>query len=273
MNFEREYLWIVDYIINNGKPVPSRAGYTWSVVGVQFRIGCLTSGFFPLLTTRKMYYKSVLGELAAFLRGATTLAEFKAFGCNYWDANAAAWPANSKRKPEDYEVGRIYGAQWVNWAYSVNQLDKLVAGIKRDPFSRRHIVTAWAPHELDEMCLPPCHIFFQCFVREDKLSMTVYMRSVDMCLGLPADVVLYATLLLLLCNETALEPGELVFMCGDAHVYRNHVDAALEQIQRKVLAPPRYKLSHTATLKNFVPDHLEISNYNCKEAINYELNV
>ncbi len=273
MSFEQDYLELVERVINTGEFVPSRAGYAWSITGAQLRIGCLADGLFPLLTTRKIYYRPVLGELATFLRGATMVAEFKAFGCNYWDANAAAWPANSGRKPEDYEVGRIYGAQWVNWTNSINQLDKLVDSIKLDPSSRRHIVTAWAPHELDAMCLPPCHIFFQCFVREKQLSMIVYMRSVDVCLGLPADIVLYATLLLLLCNETALEPGELVFMLGDAHVYHNHVDQAQEQAKRLAYTAPRYKLSSTATLKDFIPDDLEISNYNFREAINYELNV
>ena len=273
MSFERGYLRLIEDILLNGIPAPSRAGPTRSVFGRQLRIPDLADGFFPLLTTRKIHYRPVLGELAAFLRGATKLSTFKEFGCNYWDANASTWPVNFNKHPAAWEVGRIYGSQWRAWRGWKDQLAELVEGLKTDPHSRRHVVTAWAPDALDKMCLPPCHILFQCYVRDHRLSMLVYMRSVDVCLGLPSDIALYAALLLILCNETDYRPGDLVFMLGDAHIYQNHESAAEVQLEQMIKALPTYELNPTATIDTFLPSDLSILNYNPGRPINYELNV
>ena len=221
MSFEQGYMKLLEDVQQYGEMRPSRAGNTIGVFGAKLEIASLAFGDFPLLTARKMFYKPVLGELAAFLLGATDVAVFKMFGCNYWDANAAVWSGNLGCPVEEHEVGQIYGAKWRDF-HGVDQIRKLVDGINSDPHSRRHLITAYDPSETYQ-CLPPCHLMAQFSVRSDNsLDCIVYMRSVDLCLGLPSDVILYAALLILVAKETDCSCGVLTFMFGDAHIYENH---------------------------------------------------
>lgn len=271
--FEDDYRDLLREVVCLGEKRPSRVGSTVSVFGTALRIDCLKHGRFPLLTQRKLFPAGVLGELAAFLRGATTVAEFKEFGCNYWDDNAAKWHVNEGVEPALHVVGEIYGYQWRRWGHGVDQLANLIKGIRNDPYSRRHLLTTYNPEALDDMCLPPCHLLAQYNVRTDQhVDCIVTMRSVDVCLGLPSDIILYATLLLLVCADTKLKPGNLIFMMGDTHMYLNHLGAAHEQINRPMHALPTFKLADNVGTNYFVPSDLEILNYNHEGAIKYELN-
>jgi len=272
--FETSYVKLVSQVIQHGERRQSRAGDTRSIFGTALRIDCLAHGLFPILTQRKIFTGGVLGELTAFLRGTTDLKTFKDFGCNYWDANAAAWAPNKDKVLDDMSVGQIYGYFWRNWAEQLDQVATLVKSLKADPFSRRHLLTTYSPDRLDKGALPPCHLLTQYNVRTSKhLDCSVTMRSVDLCLGLPSDIILYATLLLLLCNETGYTPGVLTFMLGDTHVYCNHIDVFQEHAQRPMHQLPRFKLSPTATTNNFVPADFELVDYKNSGVLNYEFNV
>lgn len=275
MTWETEYLKLLARVLTYGETRDSRAGPTLSKFGETIFIPALNSGNFPLLTTRRVYPMGVFGELAAFLRGATTVAEFEKFGCNYWRANAEAWDANEGAEPDKLRVGRIYGAQWRDWMEDgYDQIYQLVRGLKENPTGRRHVVTAWNPMEQIFMCLPPCHIMFQCYVRHKiHLDLQVYMRSVDVCVGLPSDIILYAMLLLLIAHDTDLLPGNLQFVFGDTHVYKNHVDQAYEQLRRTPYVAPEYFLVADTSLDTFIPSDMSISSYTPHKAIKYEFNV
>jgi thymidylate synthase len=269
--YETTYLNILKTVLAEGERRPSRAGNVLGTFGIVFTVNCREE--FNLLTTRQIFYKPVLGELAAFLSGRDDLQTFKRFGCHYWNANAGAWKKNKGVPPIDQRVGRIYGVQWRNWGYEIDQLAELIEGLQVNPFNRRHIVTAWNPTDRDDMCLPPCHIMFQCYVSEGELHMQVYMRSVDLCLGLPSDVVLYQTLLLILANECELRPGNLTMVLGDAHIYENHIELAKAQLKREPWDLPAFKLNRDTGIDSFRPEDLTIVGYDHEPAIAYPLNV
>ena len=273
--FEQDYIKLVSKVLASGEVRTSRAGPTVSLFGTTLTIDCLEKGRFPILTQRKIFTGGILGEEAAFLRGATDLKTFKDFGCNYWDANAAAWAPNKDVPVEKQYVGRVYGAQWRAWIGDcgmVDQMAMLVEGLRSNPTSRRHLLTTYNPAELDEMCLPPCHLLAQFNVRTDKhLDCIVTMRSVDLCLGLPSDIILYAVLLLILCSETGYRPGKLTFMLGDTHVYQNHVTTFQVHAQRPMHKLPMYAL-RTCTIDNFLPTDLRLSNYQHSGVLSYVFN-
>lgn len=260
-NFEADYVNLVSTVITAGDFRSTRAGPTLSMFGTTLQIDCLENGLFPILTQRKIHLQGILGELAAFLRGATDLQTFKDFGCNYWNMNAAEWAPNKGVDPKLQYVGRIYGAQWRTWESKLDQLYALVQNLKSDPGSRRHLLTTYNPAELDVACLPPCHLLAQYNVRKDKLDCIVYMRSVDLCVGLPSDVILYATLLLVLCNETGYTPGKLTFMLADTHVYLNHVDQFQIHAAKPMHDLPGFALRGEAGINAFVPEDLNLLNY------------
>ena len=276
-HFELDYCKLVSNVLEHGDVRPSRAGETISVFGAMLTIDCLRQGYFPILTQRKIFTQGVLGELDAFLQGAEDLQSFKAAGCNYWDANAAAWTPNKDVDPRMQRVGRIYGAQWRYWTgedHTYDQLESLVRSLQQEPFSRRHLLTTYNPAELHDACLPPCHLLAQFNVRTDKhLDCIVTMRSVDLCLGLPSDIILYATLMLLLCNETGYTPGKLTFMMGDAHVYQNHAEVFQVHMQRPMHELPTFKLKASASINNFEADDLELNNYTHSGVLSYGFNV
>jgi thymidylate synthase len=274
-DYEAQYRALVDCVAQAGEKRTSRAGNTKSIFGTILRIDSLRKGVFPILTARKIFYKPVLGELAAFLRGATDLALFKEYGCNYWDANAEAWSQNDGLPQHLQSVGQIYGAQWRDWAGlgSTDQIKNLIDSIWDNPTGRRHLLTTYDPSETWQ-CLPPCHLLAQFNVTNDgHLDCCVYMRSVDLCLGLPSDVILYATLLLLIAQQTRLAPGNLTFMMGDTHIYENHLEVWEVQRMEQCWDLPLYKLHSSATVDTFYPEQLQLLDYHHGEKLVYPFNV
>lgn len=272
--FDDLYLELVNNVLETGAKRQTRAGPTRQLFGASIKIDTLRQGRFPILTSRKIFYKPVFGELAAFLRGATDLQTFKDFGCNYWDANAEAWHKNRTKDTDEIvlhpNVGRIYGAQWRSFGYGgLDQIDQLISSLKNEPNSRRHLLTTYDPDEL-EQCLPPCHLLAQFNVTNDSyLDCIVYMRSVDLCLGLPSDIILYATLILLVSQETGYKPGTLTFMLGDTHIYENHIDGFKKQLIGPIFDLPKWELSTEATIDNFEPKHLNLIDYQHGDKIEY----
>jgi len=227
---------------------------------------------FPILTTRKIFWKPVLGELAAFLRGATDLKTFQELGCNYWDANAASWYDNAGIPKENWNVGNIYGVKWRNF-HGRNQLRDLVHGLKTEPTSRRHVLTTWDPSETWQ-CLPPCHLLAQFNVSNDGyLDCIVYMRSVDLCLGLPSDIILYAALTILVAHECGYKPGSLTFFTGDTHIYKNHIETFYRQLSSPEHPLPVWYLNEETSLNAFLPEHLNLVCYQHGDKLEYPFSV
>ncbi|PZO52733.1 MAG: thymidylate synthase [Alphaproteobacteria bacterium] len=225
------YLGLLDDILQNGIDRGDRTGTgTRSVFGRQLRFD-LSAGF-PLLTTKKVHLKSIILELLWFLRGDSNVRWLQEQGVTIWDE----W-AN-----EEGELGPVYGKQWRSWetkdGRAIDQIANVVAAIRTNPNSRRHIVSAWNPAEVDQMALPPCHCLFQFFVADGKLSCQLYQRSADVFLGVPFNIASYALLTQMMAQVTGLEPGEFVHTFGDAHLYHNHFDQARLQLTRTPYAPP-----------------------------------
>jgi len=272
MSFEIAYKRLLHAVLDEGLVKNTRNGPTLQTFGKMITIRDLKLGKFPILTSRKMFYKPVLGELAAFLRGATLLQTFKHFGCNYWDANANAWSYNKGRPESQKEIGNLYGAKWREYN-GVDQLARLVQGLIDDPMSRRHVLTTFDPSETYQ-CLPPCHLLaqFNCTGGGD-LDCVVYMRSVDLIHGLPSDIILYAALMVIVANQIGGAPGKLVFALGDAHIYENHQKLIYEYLERQSLDLPYYTFNKKATIDTFIPDDLDVLEYKHGERIDFPFNV
>ena len=226
------YLGLLDDILKNGVDRGDRTGTgTRGVFGRQLRFD-LSQGF-PLLTTKKLHLKSIILELLWFLRGDSNVRWLQEQGVTIWDE----W-AN-----EEGELGPVYGKQWLSWERKdgrvIDQIANVVAAIKTNPNSRRHIVSAWNPAEVDQMALPPCHCLFQFFVADGNLSCQLYQRSADVFLGVPFNIASYALLTQMMAQVTGLQPGEFVHTFGDAHLYHNHFDQARLQLTRTPYPPPQ----------------------------------
>jgi thymidylate synthase len=269
---DKAYNQLAQWVLNTGYTRPSRVGDTISLPGTQLVLPNVCDEF-PIITTRKVFIKGIIGELAAFLQGATKLQDFKSFGCNYWDKNAGEWTPNKNKPETEWEVGRVYGAQWRSWGpLGMDQLAVLISGLMNDKYGRRHILTTWNPGELTKMCLPPCHLLAQFYAREEHLDCIVYMRSVDIALGLPSDMVLYGALLMLVAKDVGLKAGSLTFQFGDAHIYAAHVEALTKQLQ--LVSPTREitgELAENTSSFDFDPSQFSLNNYNPLEPIQYEL--
>lgn len=253
-NIEKQYQGILRKLVLYGKEKGDRTGTgTLSYFGDQIRHN-MKDGF-PLLTTKKMAVKTMMTELKWFLKGRTDIQYLKDNNCKIWDGDY------EKSGRTDGQLGPIYGKQWRNWVsqkfnvakgegylLEIDQIAKLIVDIKNNPDSRRLMVSAWNVGELDEMTLPPCHYGFQCYVQDGKLSLMWNQRSVDSFLGLPFNIASYATLLLLLCEQTGLEAGELIGNLGDVHLYKNHIQQAKEQIVREPFSLPTIELSNVDIL-------------------------
>jgi thymidylate synthase len=241
---ERQYLDLLADILANGVRREDRTGVgTLGVFGRQLRFD-LSKGF-PLLTTKTLHRKSIVVELLWFLRGETNIAWLKENGVSIWDEWADA----------DGELGPVYGKQWRSWAAPdgrvIDQIANVVGGLKTNPNSRRHIVAAWNPADIDDMALPPCHCLFQFFVAEGKLSCQLYQRSADVFLGVPFNIASYALLTHMMAKVTGLEPGDFILTLGDAHLYLNHLDQVREQLAREPLPLPRLELADKTDLFAF----------------------
>jgi len=224
-NIMKQYLSLLQYIMDHGTLKGDRTGTgTKSVFGYQMRFD-LGEGF-PLLTTKKLHLKSIIYELLWFLKGDTNIHYLHEHGVTIWDEWAGP----------DGELGPVYGHQWRSWPIpdgkSIDQISLLIEGIKTNPDSRRHIVSAWNPAEIDKMALPPCHALFQFYVANDKLSCQLYQRSADVFLGVPFNIASYALLTMMVAQVCGLVPGEFVHSFGDAHIYINHFEQVKEQLSR-----------------------------------------
>lgn len=270
---------LVQKILRLGERRPSRAGDTYSLFGESFTVD-LELGF-PLLHGRKMFVKPVIGELAAMFKGPKHVNDFKSMGCNYWDS----WGAKQGdclydgEEANGGELNLDYGNAWIDFN-GVNQLEVLAETLVKNPLDRRMIVTGWRPDRLKELSLPCCHMLYQFYVREGKyIDMVWYQRSVDTMVGLPSDVVLAATWLIVLANQVKLQPGRVTMMLGDTHIYVNHIAGVTEYLRAvsKHVKPERqrvsYYLDRSASMFNFHPDMLDLHNYNPAPAIKFELNV
>ncbi|PVM93091.1 thymidylate synthase [Caulobacter radicis] len=251
---ERQYLALLADILDNGVERGDRTGTgTKGVFGRQIRFD-LAKGF-PVLTTKKLHLRSIIIELLWFLKGETNIAYLKDNGVRIWDEWA----------DENGELGPVYGKQWRSWAapngQSIDQIVNLVEGLKTNPNSRRHIVSAWNPADVEDMALPPCHCLFQFFVADGKLSCQLYQRSADVFLGVPFNIASYALLTLMVAKVVGLQPGEFVHTFGDAHLYLNHLDQAREQLTREPYAFPTMKIADKADLFAFEYEDFTLEGY------------
>lgn len=256
------YLDLLQDILHNGVPRKGRNGNTISLFGTQLRFN-LREGF-PAVTTKKLAFRAVKAELLGFLRGYTHAEQFEALGANIWTANAEAWG-------RDGELGRIYGVQWREWQTlegSIDQLDNVISQIQTNPYSRRLVVSAWNPSELDEMALPPCHVFFQFYVADGTLSLQMYQRSADMFLGVPFNIASYALLLSMVSQVTNLTPKELILTFGDAHIYEAHLSQVKQQLLRVPRPLPILVLNpNVKSIDNFKMQDILLTNYHHHDSI------
>jgi len=233
---EQAYLDLMRHVLERGHPKSDRTGTgTRSTFGWQMRFDLADR--FPLLTTKKLHVKSIVYELLWFLRGDTNVRWLQERGVTIWDEWA----------DQDGNLGPVYGYQWRSWpagdGRTIDQIARVVESIRARPDSRRHLVTAWNPADVDRMALPPCHALFQFYVAEGRLSCQLYQRSADIFLGVPFNIASYALLTLMIAQVTGLKPGDFVLTLGDAHLYLNHLDQAREQLARAPRPLPRLRLN------------------------------
>lgn len=263
---EKGYQQLLLDVLNTGIARPDRTGTgATSVFGRQITFED-AENHFPLFTSRKIFTKGVIGELCGFLRGAMSTQELAEFGCNYW----SAWAFDRKEE----NLGPIYGAQWRSFnGAGVDQITDLIKNLKDDPCSRRHLVSCWNPQELDDMALPPCFDSFQVYVgNDDTLHMIVRMRSSDLVIGLPSDVLFHALLLKLIAQEVGLHAGDLTFQLGDAHIYNNHLEQARLVATRKLYPPCTATIDDVLTVE-VEPGDITIENYQHNDPVHLELSL
>ncbi len=257
-----QYLSGLRCILESGVDREGRNGVTRAVFGMQMRYD-LGAGF-PAVTTKRLAFRSVKAELLGFLRGYDHAAQFEKLGTRIWNANAEAWGRGGS-------LGRIYGVQWRQWQTAdgtIDQLGGVIEQIRQQPHSRRHVVTAWNPGELEQMALEPCHVLYQFFVAEGKLSLQTYLRSCDMFLGVPFNIASYALLLHIVAQVTGLVPGDFVLTLGDAHIYAEHFDAVRTQLEREPYPLPRLLLDpNVRCIDDFKMQHIRLEGYQHHETI------
>ncbi|MFC0235751.1 thymidylate synthase [Fictibacillus phosphorivorans] len=251
----KQYLDFLQDILHNGTKKEDRTGTgTVSVFGRQMRFD-LQKGF-PLVTTKKLHLKSIIHELLWFLKGDTNIAYLKENGVRIWDEWA----------DEDGNLGPVYGHQWRSWSApngeTIDQISNVIEDIKKNPDSRRLIVSAWNPSDIPNMALPPCHLLFQFYVGDGKLSCQLYQRSADSFLGVPFNIASYALLTMMVAQVTGLKPGEFVHTVGDAHIYTNHLEQVELQLTREPKPLPKMKINPNVTsIFDFTYDDFELVDY------------
>jgi thymidylate synthase len=251
----RQYLDLLDHVLKNGVEKKDRTGTgTISVFGHQMRFD-LEEGF-PVLTTKKLHLKSIIYELLWFLSGDTNVKYLQDHGVRIWNEWA----------DKDGNLGHIYGYQWRSWPTPnggyIDQIGQVVEGIKKYPDSRRLIVSAWNVGELDQMNLPPCHLLFQFYVANGKLSCQLYQRSCDVFLGVPFNIASYALLTMMMAQVTGLKPGDFVWTGGDVHIYQNHLDQVKLQLSREPKKLPQMRINpEVRSIFGFKYEDFELINY------------
>jgi len=257
----RQYHDLLRLVLEQGEPRSDRTGVgTLSIFGAQARFDLRKN--FPLLTTKKLHLKSIIYELLWFLRGDTNVRYLNEHSVTIWDEWA----------DEHGNLGRVYGAQWRDWrganGVRVDQIDNVISEIKKNPQSRRLIVNAWNPAEIDQMALPPCHVLFQFYVQDGELSCQLYQRSADLFLGVPFNIASYALLTLMVAQVVDLRPGDFVHTFGDLHLYQNHLEQAREQLTRDCRSLPRLKLNPAIkNIRDFKFEDFELVGYEPHPAI------
>ncbi|MFP3812274.1 thymidylate synthase [Bacillus sp. MM09(2025)] len=263
----KQYKELCRHVLQHGDEKGDRTGTgTISTFGYQMRFD-LQEGF-PLLTTKKLHLKSIIHELLWFLKGDTNVKYLQENGVRIWNEWA----------DENGELGRVYGAQWRSWASgdgeTVDQITKLIHDIEHNPNSRRLIVSAWNPGEIDQMALPPCHCLFQFYVSNGKLSCQLYQRSADIFLGVPFNIASYALLTMMIAKVTNLEPGEFVHTLGDAHIYQNHLPQVNMQLEREERTLPQLRIARDVkSIFDFTFDDFVLENYDPHPHIKGEVSV
>jgi len=251
----KQYLDLLEHILQDGVEKSDRTGTgTKSVFGYQMRFDLQTG--FPLMTTKKLHLKSIVYELLWFLNGETNIEYLQDHGVRIWNEWA----------DQDGELGPVYGAQWRSWRSAdgdnIDQISQVIDSIKQNPNSRRHIVNAWNVAEIDKMALPPCHLLFQFYVADGKLSCQLYQRSADVFLGVPFNIASYALLTQMVAQVCDLAPGDFVHTLGDAHLYLNHLEQARLQLTRQPLQLPQMKINpEVKDIFSFQYDDFELINY------------
>ena len=290
---EQIYLDALQNILVNGDDRPDRTGTgTKSIFGLQMRFD-LEEGF-PAVTTKKLAWRAMLSELLWFIEGSGDEYRLREIlhGSRYsekktiWTDNALANSWVSKRlQRHPGDLGRVYGMQWRRWRKPLirinkvvlqnhDQLIELINGIKEDPYSRRHIISAWNPGELEMMALPPCHMMSQFYVNNGKLSCHMYQRSADMFLGIPFNIASYALFTHMIAQVCNLSVGELIISLGDAHIYNNHIDQVKEQLSRKPFPAPTLKLNpEISVITDFEMDDIWLENYECHDTITAPMSI
>ena len=262
----RQYLDLLQHVRDDGVEKSDRTGTgTRSVFGYQMRFD-LGEGF-PVLTTKKLHLRSIIGELLWFLRGETNVRWLQERGISIWDEWA----------DEDGELGPVYGHQWRSWPTpdggTVDQIAKVIESIRTNPDSRRHVVSAWNVAEVDDMALPPCHTLFQFYVApgvdggRGRLSCQLYQRSGDVFLGVPFNIASYALLTMIVAQQCDLEPGDLVHTLGDAHLYLNHLEQADEQLGREPHALPTMLITPRGSVDEYELEDFELVGYEAQPSI------
>jgi thymidylate synthase len=263
----RQYLDLLRLVLEEGKPKEARTGTgTLSVFGAQTRFDLCET--FPLLTTKKLHLRSIIHELLWFLRGETNVRSLQENGVSIWNEWA----------DEQGELGRVYGAQWRDWRgpndERIDQIDRVIEQIKTNPDSRRLIVTAWNPAEVDAMALPPCHALFQFHVQDGALSCQLYQRSADLFLGVPFNIASYALLTKMVAQVCGLTSAEFIHTFGDLHLYRNHLEQAREQLSRAPRPLPRMELNPTVrNIHDFRFEDFNLVGYDPHPAIKAPISV
>ena len=257
----REYHDLLRLVLEQGAPRADRTGTgTLSVFGAQARFDLRER--FPLLTTKKLHLKSIIHELLWFLQGDTNVRSLNEKGVTIWDEWA----------DEKGELGPVYGAQWIRWRGAdgavINQIDNVIAEIKRHPDSRRLIVSAWNVSDIEQMALPPCHVLFQFYVRDGELSCQLYQRSADLFLGVPFNIASYSLLTMMVAQVCDLRPGEFIHSFGDLHLYQNHLEQAREQLSREFRPLPLMRLNPgVESIYHFRFEDFVLSDYDPHPAI------
>jgi len=263
----KPYLDLLQHVLEHGCEKKDRTGTgTISVFGYQMRFS-LQDGF-PLMTTKKLHLKSIIYELLWFLRGETNTKYLNDNGVTIWNEWADARG----------ELGHIYGYQWRSWpAYSgksIDQIEKVLHSIRQNPDSRRHIVSAWNVADLENMALPPCHVLFQFYIADGRLSLQLYQRSADIFIGVPFNIASYSLLLMMVAQVTKLKPGDFIHTLGDAHIYNNHLEQVKLQLTREPRSLPSMRLNpEVQSLFDFTFQDFSLENYNPHPHIKGEISV